>query len=288
MSRLWSMTVDSEPERRVDRQDGIEIAYWVHGEGTPLVLITGVGTPAVSWGPLPRLLADQGYQVIVVDNRDCGSSSPCEGIEYTIADMAGDVVAVLDDLGIAGAYILGISMGGMIAQELVLNHPERVRRLMLVATTPGRPEHVSADPAFLIEVFAMPPGEDQRAWTVRTLGRLMGPGFAERHRELLEAAAELRIEHGSDPAEFSRQWQAIMGFGSWDRLPEIKAPTLVIHGTADPLIPFVNGEKLAAGIPGAELIVLPGIGHFVPAEAPADTIAAILRHFPVGAPARSG
>lgn len=281
------MTVDSVPERRIKRPGNVEIAYWVHGEGTPLLLLTGLGTPALSWGPFPALLSQQGYQAIVVDNRDCGNSTPCEGIEYSIKDMADDAVAVLDDLEIDEAYVLGISMGGMIAQEVALNHSSRVRRLMLLATTPGGPEHVQADPTFLVDIFAMPQGEDQKEWTTRTLGQLMGPGFAERNREIMEQAAEMRIQHGSDPAEFSRQWQAIMSFGSWDRLPQINVPTLVVHGKADPLVPFPNGEKLASRIPGAELVAIDGVGHFVPLEAAAETFTAVARFFPVETPARA-
>lgn len=281
------MTVDSVPERRITRPGGVEIAYWVHGEGTPLVLITGLGTPAVSWGPFPGILAGLGYQAIVVDNRDCGNSSPCDGIDYKVEDMADDAVAVLDDLGIDRAYVLGISMGGMIAQAIGLNHPDRVIKLMLLATTPGQPAHVPADPAFIADVFVMPPDEDQKAWTIRTLGKIMGPGFAERNRELMETAAEIRIKHGSDPQEFTRQWNAIMQFGVYDRLTEMKPPTLVLHGDADPLVPYPNGQKIAARIPGAELVTLPGVGHFVPAEAPAETVAAITRFFPVEVPAQA-
>lgn len=284
IEQVWTTSIDAVPERRVSRPDGVEIAYWVIGEGTPLLLITGLGTPAASWGPFPQVLADQGYKVIIVDNRDCGNSSSCEGIGYTIADMANDAVAALNDLGIDKTYLLGISMGGMIAQEVILNHPERITRLMLLATTPGAPAHVSADGAFLTEVFTPSPNEDTKAWTNRTLGMLMGPGFADGNPEIMSRMADIRVARGSDPAQFSRQWQAIMGFGAWDRLTEVEAPTLVVHGIDDPLVPYPNGEKIASRIPGAELVSLPGVGHFVPLEAPAETLQAIVGFLPVKAP----
>lgn len=279
------MTVDSVPERRVKRPGGIEIAYWVHGEGQPLTLIMGLGTPAASWGPLPALLSQQGYKVIVVENRDCGRSSPCEGLTYTIRDMADDVVAVLDATGVDKSYVLGISMGGMIAQELVLNNPERVSRLMLMATTPGGAAGVSASPAFLAELFTAPPSEDERAdWIIRTLGMITGPGFVDEHPETIELSGSIRLEQGSDPAEFARQWQAIMTFATWDRLPGINVPTMVVHGDADPLVPYPNGVNIAERIPEAELVTLPGVGHLVPLEAPAETFQAIARFFPIEAP----
>lgn len=272
-------------ERRVERY-GIEIAYWVFGEGAPLMLVTGLGTPAAQWGPLPTLLSEMGYQTIVVDNRDCGLSSGCDDF-YTIADMADDAVAVLDKEGVDRTYLFGISMGGMIAQEILLNHPSKVTRAILMATTPGGAEHVSADPVFLSEIFGAAPDGDRVEWTKHILSELMGPGFGQRAPDLIERAAHVRVEFGSNEAQFARQWQAIMAFSSWDRLSRVQIPVMVIHGDADPLVPVGNGEKLAARIPGAELIKFPGVGHFVPMENPVDTLQLIQRFFPVKETAES-
>jgi 3-oxoadipate enol-lactonase len=274
------ITIDSLPEQKITR-DGIDIAYWVVGEGTPILLITGLGTPAASWYVLPSLLADQGYKVIVVDNRDCGKSSPCEGVDYGIADMAEDAMAVLDEVGIDQTYLFGISMGGMIAQELALNHPERVKKLILVATSPGRPASIPPDASVLSEMFAPVPSESVEEGLARFLGKLMGPGFAEQNWDLLLRTARARVRHGSNSESFSRQWQAILGFSAWDRLPKLDVPTLIIHGRADPLVPFGNGELLASRITGAELVALDGVGHFVPLEAPGETFGAIARFCPV-------
>lgn len=277
------ITIAELPENKVERE-GIEIAYWVLGEGTPIVLITGLATPAASWHVLPGLLSTSGYKVLVIENRDCGKSSPCEGIDYTIEDMADDVVAVMDEVEIDSAFVFGISMGGMIAQELALNHPSRVRRLMLVATTPGGTQGVSASPAVLTEIVSPVISSDPIESMARMLGKLMGPGFLEQNRELVQRIAKIRVEQGSDAARFSRQWQAIIRFGTWDRLPELKMPTLVIHGASDPLVPFENGKKLASRISTATLIPLGGVGHFVPLEAPMETIKAINDFFPMDEP----
>jgi 3-oxoadipate enol-lactonase len=277
------LKVLSEIESAHVEHDGIKIAYWDVGEGIPILLIIGLGTPAESWNVLPSILAAQGYRAVVVDNRDCGRSSPCEGIDYDIVDMAEDAIAVLDHLEITSAHVVGISMGGMIAQELVVNHPERVDKLVLMATMPGRPAAVSANAEVLGSLFSRQTG-DQVTDLAFTLGRLMGPGFAERNQELVRTLAETRLEVGSDAAAFSRQWQAILRFGAWDRLHEVKAPTLVIHGKEDPLVPFPNGELIASRIPGAELLALDGVGHFVPLEAPQETFQAVLRFLPAKTP----
>jgi pimeloyl-ACP methyl ester carboxylesterase len=278
------MNVADVPERRVDC-DGIEIAYWIHGEGSPLLLITGLATPAASWGPFPSLLGQMGYSGVVVENRDVGKSSPCDGIDYTMVDMANDTAAVLDDAGIDETYVLGISMGGMIAQELALNHPERVKKLILMATWPGRPVGVSASPEFLASLVMQQPGEDRLSMIQKIALSLVGPKVREEHPERLEFWSSVRTEQGPTAEGFSRQWQAIAGFGTWDRLPDLNIPTMVIHGTADPLVPYENGKLLASRIPGAEFVTLEGVGHLVPLEAPEDVLNAIARFFPVKAEA---
>lgn len=276
------MRADSVPERRVDC-NGIEIAYWIHGEGAPILLITGWGTPAASWGPFPSVLAQMGYQGIVIENRDIGRSSPCDDVEYTVADMASDAAQVLTDAGIDRAYVLGISMGGMIAQELALNHPERVERLMLLATSPGAgsPESVRAQPEFLSSLVYMPEDGDRKTWTQRMARSLVGRKTLEQHTERLNFWAGARIDQETSAASFGRQLMAMLSLDTWSRLPDLKIPTLVMHGTDDPLIPFVNGEKLASRIPGAEFVVLEGVGHLIPLEVPEETLSAVARFFPV-------
>lgn len=270
------------PERRVDCS-GIEIAYWLHGEGTPLMLITGWGTPASAWGPLPQVLSQMGYTVVVLENRDVGRSSPCEGIEYSMEDMASDAAAVLDDAGLESVYLLGISMGGMIAQQFVLDHPKRVQGLILMATDPGQPTRVPASMEFLSEVMFAQQDGDPRAWMVQLVTKLTGPQFHEQHMDRLEMYAGARVDQGPDAGGFMRQLNAIRGFSSWDRLQQIKVPTLVMHGKDDQLIPFPNGEMIASRIPGVEFIPLDGVGHLIPLEVPELTLSTIHRFFPVEA-----
>jgi pimeloyl-ACP methyl ester carboxylesterase len=280
--------VDTVAEHRVIRPGDVEIAYWIHGEGTPLVMITGLATPAAAWGPMPGMLAGAGYKVIVIDNRDCGKSSSCEGLDYTISDMADDIAAVMDDAGVAAAYVLSISMGGMIAQEFVLNHPSRVTKLMLMATTPGSPNGIPPTGEFLSRMFAPATNGDASELMTRTLTMITAPGFAAENPERVQTLAEVRVELGSNPDQFARQWQAILGYGTWDRLPEIDVPTIIIHGDADVFVPYPNGKLLAGRIKGAEFVSLPGIGHLIPLEAPAETFGLIARFFPVKQEGGSG
>ncbi len=242
-------------------------------------MLMGLATPAESWGPLPGILARQGYQVIVVDNRDCGKSGECaEG--YTMADMADDAVAILDSLSIQSTYVLGISMGGFIAQELVLNHPERVERLLLVSTGPGIGGGVAADESFLMEIFVGISGDPVEAQR-KVVRLLVGSEFHESAEELLEVAATHRSVNSQTPAGFLRQLQAVVEFSSWERLHEIKVPVLLLHGDADPLVPVGNGINLAERIEGAELRIYEGAGHLLPLERPAEVIASLVDFLPV-------
>lgn len=276
-------------EGKISRPGGVEIAYYSYGDGTPLLLIMGWTLPAASWGPLPMLLADMGYRAITVDNRDVGKSSDCEGIEYSVADMADDAVAVLDELGIEKSYILGISMGGMIAQHLVLNHPEKVTKLMLMATSPGGAGHgIPPAPELVAEMMSVSPEDDRASVMTRMIGKFTGPGFAERNPEVVQMVVDRGLEMGSNPAGAIRQWQAIATCDTWESLPSIAIPTMVVHGEDDPLVPFVNGQNIASRIPKSELISLPGVGHFVPLEEAQGTIGAITRFFPIEAKAKAG
>lgn len=275
---------DSFVEGRITRPGGVEIAYYCYGEGTPLLLIMGWTLPASSWGPLPMMLAELGYRAITVDNRDTGKSSECEGIEYSIADMAGDSVAVLDELGLESSSVLGISMGGMIAQQIAIDKPERVTKLMLMATGPGAGGHgVPPAPELVAEMFAVTPEDDRASVMIRMIGKFTGPGFAERNPEVVQMVVDRGLETGSNPAGAIRQWQAISACDTWEFLPSIAIPTMIVHGADDPLVPFANGQNLASRIPGAELVSFPGVGHFVPLEEAQGTLSAIARFFPVQA-----
>lgn len=256
----------------------VEIAYWVRGEGVPLLMIAGLAVPASAWGPLPHKLARLGYRTIVIDNRDSGASSSCGDIEYSIADMAADVVAVLDDLGLESTNVLALSLGGFIAQELALNHPQRVGRLMLISSGPGV-GGVPPDTELLIAMFDND-GLGPEATTRKMVEMLAGPGWAEANGRLVNLVVRKRLRDPFDEQAFGRQWIAAMGFSSVDRLGLLKVPTLLLHGEQDMLIPIGNGRTLAAGIPGATLVSIAGAGHLLPMERPAQILEAIQNFFP--------
>lgn len=266
------------PEKRAKSGD-LEIAYWVFGEGTPLVLITGLVTPASSWGPLPRMLSDQGYKVIAIDNRDVGESSRCDDVEYEIADMAKDVIAVLDLEAIEQAYVLGISLGGMIAQELALHFPQRVEKLILIGTDPGYPDRV-VDQDFWVSFLSIP-APDAETYLRAAVGLMTAPGFADANPGMVDLIVKSRIGAFADAGQFNRQMLASISFSSGARLPKLKVPTLVIHGDQDRMVPTSNGPRLAELIPGSELVILENVGHLSPLEAPAEIFGHIARFFPV-------
>lgn len=258
-------------QRRVTH-DGVDIAYWVHGEGTPLVLLIGLGVAAAAWGPLPMLLSQGGYQVISMDNRDAGMSSSAAG-PYSIGDMADDVIAVLDDSGVGRTNLLGLSMGGAIAQQVAIGHPERVDRLMLVSTLPGGDGRVPAETAFLERLFA---AKD----TATSIGIQAAPGFAEEHPGIIGALAA-RWQEGADPSRFARQWDAIVSFDDWEGLSSIGCPTLILHGGLDQFVPPGNAYNLASRIPDAKVQLLDGVGHLIALERPFEFVEAITRFFPL-------
>ena len=267
--------------------NGIEIGYETHGDrsGEPLLLVMGLGAQLIAWPvELCDALVDRGFFVIRYDNRDTGLSTqfPQLGgdfmtsflkasqgepvdVAYRLADMAADGMALLDHLGIESAHVVGASMGGMIAQTMAIEHPERVRTLTSIMSMTGEPE------------FGQP--------TPEAMGILVRPAATSRD-EAIEASVEgTRViaspEHFDEvvarqraadaydrcfnPAGVGRQLLAIVTSGSRaEGLAQLDVPTVVIHGDADPLVTLSGGQRTAELIPGAELIVLEGMGHDLP------------------------
>jgi pimeloyl-ACP methyl ester carboxylesterase len=246
----------------------IDIHYKTIGSGPPVLLIMGLGGRGDAWGPFAEALAAAGYTAIHFDNRDVGWSSLLDDNKvYEVADMAADAIGLLDHLGIAQADILGISMGGIIAQEILLRAPERVKRAVLLATTPGGPNAVH--PPSEVGALLLQRAQGDPVALLRTVySSITAPGFAASNPHLIDLAVEVALKKPTVPAAMMRQLSAIMRWSSWDRLPEVKTPTLVVHGDADPLVPYGNGVNIAARIPGARLVTLPNVGHLVPLEAP--------------------
>jgi pimeloyl-ACP methyl ester carboxylesterase len=261
----------------------IDIHYEVIGEqGPPVLLIMGLGARGDQWTPMARAFAGAGFRAIHFDNRDVGRSTRCEGRQYGIADMAQDALGLLDHLGVERCHVAGISMGGMIAQELMLRAPSRVLRAALIATLPGGPNTKTPDPAMVARLFAMGGGAGALgpAESLADLYRaITGPGFGDAHPELIEMAVAFALSHPTAPDALGRQMAAAGSFSAWDRLPASQTPTLVVHGDADPLIPYENGVLLSKRIPGARLHTLPGVGHLVPLEAPVEMFGALSDFF---------
>jgi pimeloyl-ACP methyl ester carboxylesterase len=249
--------------------DGVKIHYEETGEGDPLLLIMGFGMPGDAWlGSLPFL---HGFRAIYYDNRGTGRSDKPAG-PHTIVQMADDAAGLLDHLGIARAHVYGVSMGGMIAQELVLRHPARVRSLVLGCTLCGGEHATMPEPAILealVDAVASMSRGDPAGWVDRQLPLLFTPEWVAANPAIRDVFLMLAPMLPPTPPETAHQTMAgISGWTSHDRLPGIAAPTLVVHGDRDVLIPVENAHVLAQRIPGARLHIVPGAGHGYPAQDP--------------------
>jgi pimeloyl-ACP methyl ester carboxylesterase len=247
--------------------DGHRLAY---EEVTPddpratVLLLCGIGAKRQGWYKQLPVLGEQ-LRTIALDYRDVGDSDAATE-QYTIGDLAEDVRALAGALGVARASLIGISMGGFIALELALAHPRLVDRLILVVTSAGGATHVSTS----AEVMrALMPGAEQVEsgdGARRVCSLVAGPGFAERHPEAIEEFVEIARHNPMHVQAYLRQLSACRAHDVADRLGEITAPTLVLHGDADPLVRVENGRHLAANIAGARLIVYEEVGHIPEVE----------------------
>lgn len=254
--------------RAVRTADGSTLAVEGLGpdDGPPLLLLGGAGWSRDWWDDdLCALLVDRGLRVVRHDPRDTGESShwPAGAPGYTSADLIGDAIAVLDHLGIVAAHVVGLSMGGGIAQDLALRHRDRVHALTLIATSPvdGTPGLPDPDPALFAEpdeeldpvealVEAERPFAPARFDEARV--RAIATRVVARSRDLASAGNHMVVASGPDDG------------GPRDLALLAGLPTLVVHGTVDPLFPLEHGRALAAAIPGAELLEIEGMGHQLP------------------------
>ena len=252
----------------------INIYYEMHGEGEPLVLIPGM---AVSTSQFMRIIPalSQNYQVVAVDNRGAGQSGKPD-TPYTFGMMANDLAGLLDESGIKAAHIFGVSMGGMIVQHFALGYPEKVISLILGCTTPGGPHSIGFEEA---QNTVNP--ERHKALTVEEsaralLSNLLTKKFIDNNPELVEELVALYLKNPPDPVGRVRQFQAGFSHDTYESLPDIKAPTLVITGDEDKLIPPENSTILASRIPNSKLVILEGVGHGFYMEALENTAGTIL------------
>jgi len=252
----------------------INIYYELFGQGEPLLLIMGLNANMLSWGPIiPARLAER-YQVILFDNRGAGRTDQPDG-PYTMEQMAADAVGLLDALGIASAHVFGGSMGGMIAQHVALNHADRLRKLILGCTMCGGPHAVSAAPEVLAYLVPDPTlSAFEAAW--RGVPICYSPEFIAANKSLIEDLLLAACEYPTRSAAYEAQLGAVMNsHDTYDRLPQIQAPTLVLTGNRDVLIPPENSRILAERIPNAQLHEIEGAGHVFHISHPDASMAAI-------------
>jgi len=254
------------------RINGIEIAYEVRGVGTPIVMIHGAqGDQSMFAGMAAAFARD--YRVLTFDQRGSGLSEKPD-LPYSMAMFADDTAALMDHLGIANAHIIGVSMGGMIAQEFALRHPGKVRSLVLGCTTPGGPNAIRREGNALASAYSTQP------MTPEARGRALAEavftkGYLAKHPEIVTSMIEARKNRPIDTVGFAHRMKAAGEHNTFDRLAQIRCPTLVITGKDDALIAWENSRLLSQHIMGAEEVILEPAGHCFWLEQPDESHAAI-------------
>ncbi len=278
---------------------GMELCYQTFGDpdGEPLLLVMGLGGPMTWWDTdFCALLADRGYYVIRFDNRDTGRSSRAAGrvtrgmlvraftgrkvrAPYALTDLAGDAFGLLDHLDLPSAHVVGVSMGGMIAQTMAILEPERVRTLTSIMSTTGRRTVGWQHPSLLPGLLARQDhGREAYIRTSAAFWKMIGsPDYPKPDDEVTAQAAET-FDRGISRGGILRQMIAILTQPNRaDRLHGLTMPALVIHGLADKMVHVSGGRATAAAIPGAELLLIPGMGHDLPRQLWPTVVEAIAR-----------
>lgn len=249
---------------RLATNDGVRIAYEVRPAtardpaASPIVLVHGLGYARWGWDGLPNLLG-QHHDVVLLDNRGIGDSDVPDG-PYTAAQMAGDVLAVLDAAGIERAHVVGSSLGGMIVQEVAIRWPQRVHHLVLLSTTPGG-DDAAPMPQQTVDLIQQMPGLEPREALRRAITNALAPDHVQARPELVDQILEHRLANPQDPAGWQAQAHAGTTYDGGGRLGGIAARTLVLHGDQDVVVDPANGRLLAERIPDARLVELEGHGH---------------------------
>lgn len=254
---------------------GRQLYYERRGMGEPLLLIMGMAGHHNTWGePFLAALAEQ-FEVITFDHRGIGESTDIAG-DFSIVDLANDTVALLEHLGLESVHVMGISLGGMVAQELVLDVPEMVRTLVIGCSYCGGEGSSLAAPGPMAMFEAMQTGDPELAVRAGYLANLSPAHVADEshyapfHDAVLSVAAPVHV--------IMRQVQAAFVHDTSARLPSVTTPTLVLHGTADDMLAYGNGQQIASLIPGARLHTLDEVGHLFWWERLDETVDAVRAH----------
>ncbi len=288
---------------RIVRANGIDICYEIFGnaDAEPMVLIMGLGAQMIHWeDDFCRQLAARGFRVIRFDNRDIGKSTYLTGgkpltafelfklrflkipvaAHYKLIDMALDTIGLMDALFIKSAHLVGASMGGMIAQEIAISFPERVRSLTSVMSTTGNPKLSSPTrDATAVLMSPRPTTKDEFVTRFERTWKVLRAGSFPQEEALDRFRAERVFERGINPAGSMRQLRAVLASGTRkQRLAAVTAPTLVLHGTIDPLVRPDHGKDTAASVHGAKLLMIEGMGHALPIAMWPQVIDAIVNH----------
>jgi len=254
------------------------VVHWHRsGNGPPLLLLNGWTASGLVWPEAWLRRLEDGYDVIRIDNRETGWSRSAPS-PFTIGDLAADTRDVLKACGIDRATVLGISMGGMIAQELAIRHSEIVERLVLVATRPPTPAHTPMSRHALRLALSRPPRDQPlREFLVTTWARTTGNGFAAAHPEIFDELGDQIMRRITPRSGLVNQARAIMSWHGPGRLQRVSAPTTIVHGDQDPLITVDNGRRLAQLMPAARYVELAGVGHLVAHESGETLIGVLTR-----------
>jgi 3-oxoadipate enol-lactonase len=240
----------------------VHIAWERRGSGQPIVLVHGLGYARWGWEPVADLLAES-FEIVLLDNRGIGASEAPPG-PYTVAEMAGDVLSVLDEAGLERAHVVGTSLGGMIAQELALSAPERVEKLVLVCTTAGGP-NAAPMPERTVRLLAEAPSLEPLVALRLFVENALAPDPPE---ELVQRILAHRLATAQPLTAWSAQAAAGASFDAWQRLGDLRAPALIVHGTEDFVVDPANADLLAERIPGAQVERFEGCGHLLFWEQP--------------------
>lgn len=242
------------------RNGDVRLAYEVRGSGEPLLMIHGLGYDRFGWGPLPDLLAED-FSVVLPDNRGVGASDAPEG-PYTVSQFVDDAVAVLDAAGIERTHLFGVSLGGYVAQEFALTHPERLVKLVLASTAPGGTRSHPM-PQRGLEAFGRFPALGREEGLRLMVENSLGDRAVRERPDLVEEVYAYRLSNAPTLAGWQAQAYAGATFDAFDRIEGIAVPTLILQGTGDNVVDPRNADLLAGLIPGARAEFFPDRGHLL-------------------------